>query len=543
MKKFLILTAFMICIMAAHPQAAVDSELNGKVIDWFRNGIGYEIFFSSFYDSDGNGIGDIKGVIEKLDYLNDGQPGGNDLGVDFIWFTPIFSSPTQHGYDIIDYYTINKRYGTLDDFRLLVKEANKRGIRIILDLVLNHCSEKHPFFIEAKNDKNSPKRKWFTFSDRDHKWRTWQDMTFTKIGENDYYWSTFGRSVPDWNAANPEVKKYLFDIAEFWLKEGASGFRLDAIRHLIEEQNGETAVTTNTESTLRWLNEFRKKVSSVRPEAVIIGEVWDTPENVAMYSDPVKGNITGGFNFTAEMALANIYKTSAEAYGRTLERTKSLLTKNGVDVIFTGNHDMMRLANSFTSDEERKAAARVFLLTPGTPFIYYGDELGIEAKAKGDVQYRTIMSWSPEPNAGYTTGTAKGIMSKDWEKRNVAAQIKDKKSIFNTYREMILLKKSIPEYGLGRYVYSHSNGNILNFFVKTPNHRYFVAINIAKSTEKLSLAGGEWVTALGLTKDSGITLKEFGNVKKPLEINFVPTSEGKIITSLKGYQVKIFEVR
>jgi glycosidase len=509
MKRSICLTLFLFFIPFSLMRSTSDYDWNGSDLDWFRSGIGYQIYVSSFCDSNGDGIGDLKGLTGKLDYLNDGRPGGNDLGISVIWLTPIFTSSSVHGYDTLDYFSIDPRFGTMDDFKTLVKEADRRGIKIILDLVLNHCSDRHPIFEEAK-EKDSPKRAWFTFSGKNKVWHTWRDTAFSKLGKNDYYWATFTRTMPDWNLANPEVTHYFYDIADFWLETGIGGFRLDAARHLIEEERGDTAETMNTSSTLKWLSAFRKHTYAVQPRSVVIAEIWDTPESVARYTDPAGGNITGGFNFEAQSALTRIREKGAEDYGSTLRTTSSLLRRPGTEIPFTSNHDMKRLANAFMSDDDRKAAARILLMSPGTPFIYYGDELGIESPSATDDAYRTAMSWNDGSSAGFGTRSPMNGLSKDKERLNVEAELKDPGSILNTYRETIALRASLPEYGLGEYVYLPSTREVLNFFVRTPHRRYFVAISISAAAQNLTVRDGDWRSGLYFTKDQMLTFTETG---------------------------------
>lgn len=488
-----------------------DYEWNGPALDWFRSGVGYQIYVPSFCDSDGDGIGDLNGIRSKLDYLNDGKPGGDDLGIDVIWLSPIFESSSLHGYDTIDYFAIHPKFGTMDGFTALVNDAKKRGIRIVLDLVLNHCSDRHPFFMDAKADKNSPKRSWFMFYKENRVWRTWRDTAFSRLGKNDYYWATFDRTMPDWNLSNPDVTAYMYGIADFWLDKGIGGFRLDAVRHLIEvpAQDG-SAQTMNTDATLAWLSAFRKHTSRTKPDSVLIGEIWESPETVVRYSDPAEGNITGGFNFGAQEALTKLFSEGADSYASVIERTASQLRTPGRDIPFTSNHDMMRLANAFDSDEQRKAAARVLLMTPGTPFIYYGDELGTEAPSASDAGYRTVMSWKNGPNAGFGTRTAANGLAPGYQTKNVEDELRDPASILNAYRETIALRRSLPEYGIGSFVYIPSEKELLVFAVRTPHRRYLAAVNLSAKPQTIRIAGTAWKKELDFAEDRTVTFREPG---------------------------------
>ncbi|OHD36422.1 MAG: hypothetical protein A2015_10375 [Spirochaetes bacterium GWF1_31_7] len=508
-----------------------NAEQSGAT-DWFKNGVGYEIFFRSFYDSNGDGIGDIKGLIEKLDYLNDGVPGGNDLDIDFIWLTPIFQSGSFHGYDVIDYYTINPRYGTMEDFDTLIVEADKRGIRIILDLVLNHCSHKHPYFLEAAGDKTSSKRDWFLFSETNKTWMTWKKTSWGKIAENDYFWGTFG--LPDWNAENPDTKAYLFDIARFWLAKGIGGFRLDAIKHLIEEEDNGKEKTINTAGTLSWLRDFSKMVKDINPEAVLIGEIWDSIESIAEYVNPEGANIDAAFNFGLRGTLFNIFGFGAKMYSKKVEYSQNALLSNDSSVVFSGNHDMQRLASEITTVDDLKAVAKMLFITPGIPFIYYGDEIRSlhSMGTSGDMLYRNAMAWSNAKNAGFTTAEkAKVLLSTEWEKRNVQNELSNKNSVLHTYIEMIQLRKSIPGFNNARWIEYSSTKDVASFFIETKTELYYCTLNISDKNQNVTI------------QESEIPVKD--GVKRSMYEEFYPKhkeNKWQKINGIKKIRVKSHEL-
>lgn len=513
--------------------------------EWANGAVGYQIFFKSFYDSDGDGIGDFNGITAKLDYLNDGKPGGDDLGVDFIWLTPIFKSGSFHGYDVKDYYTLEPKLGTMEDFQRLLDEAHKRGIKIIMDFVINHCSEKHPFFQDALNNKNSDKRDWFIFSDQPKTWPIWDNIPhdFTRGKNNDYYWGTFGRN-PDWNLKNSEVTAYFYDVAQFWMKKGVGGFRIDAARHLIEDEIDGKIVTMHTPATLKWLKDFTHFIQSSSPEALIIGEVWDEADKIGVYTDPATCGISATFNFPVRTALEELSKNGADTLGAVVADSKSYLHKNAIDIIFTGNHDIPRLATLIPDQEMLKMAAKIILLTPGTPMIYYGDELGMQgaANSSGDITYRPVFPWNNGPNAGFTAGPKAGaLLPANWEERNAESELKNKKSIVSTYRELIQLRKNLPDYAKGKFAGQDSTKEIYSFYVTGKSHDYFVAINVTAKSQKLVIDASKLYNVPGLIKGQIVKLEEV-NAKnmKPIEVT---ASEHKNLGTLKGYQAKIYEIK
>src|SRR5574342_674378 len=265
---------------------------------WWNDTVFYEIFVRSFYDSDGDGIGDFNGITAKLDYLNDGDPNTTtDLGVTGLWLMPIHPSPSYHGYDVTDYYAVNPQYGTMDDFKRLLAEAHKRGIRVIIDFVLNHTSDQHPWFA-ASRDPNSPYRDWYVWSKTDPGTGGW------RVAYSGFYYGSFGDTMPDLNYRNPAVAKQMEDVVRFWLKDvGVDGFRLDAAKYLIEEGT----VIQNSDSTHSWYRQFRSFYRNLDPQAMTVGEVWDISPTAASYAEGDQLDLT--FDFS----LAAAFLTSARA--------------------------------------------------------------------------------------------------------------------------------------------------------------------------------------------------------------------------------------
>ncbi|MGC9395263.1 MAG: alpha-amylase family glycosyl hydrolase [Anaerolineae bacterium] len=402
---------------------------------WWNDAVFYEIFVRSFYDSDGDGIGDINGLIEKLDYLNDGDPATtDDLGVTGIWLMPIMASPSYHGYDVTDYYTVNPEYGTNDDFERLMAEAHQRGIAIIIDLVLNHTSAQHPWFIEAQ-DPNSDRHDWYL-------WRETSGAGWHRLGSL-YYYGLFWDQMPDLNFENPEVTGEMLNITRFWLEEmGADGFRLDAIKHLIEE--GEQ--TENTVATLDWFKEFYAFYKGVDPNAFTVAEVWSPTHIVAQY--------TGGkVDVCFEFDLAEAMRASAFS-GRTsglLMAQENVIAAYppGQYATFLANHDQTRTRSTLMNDEQAKVAATLQFTFPGVPFIYYGEEIGMQG-AKPDENIRRPLQWTPE--GGFTTGTPWRGYYEDYATRNIAVQSTVPDSLLSHYRALIALRNNHAALRIGEWL-------------------------------------------------------------------------------------------
>jgi glycosidase len=401
---------------------------------WWNDTVFYQIFVRSFYDSDGDGIGDFNGIIEKLDYLNDGDPATTtDLGVTGLWLMPIHPSPTYHGYDVLDYYAVNPQYGTLDDFKRLLSEAHQRGIRVLIDWVPNHSSREHPWFRAAlKGDPNF--RDWYVWSPAEPT----PSSGWHRSVNGDYYYGHFWEGMPDLNYKNPAVGEEMKQVAEFWLKEvGVDGFRIDAIKYLVEEGS----VIENADATHRWLEEFRPFYQSLNPQALMVGEIWDGSVNVSNYTEGDELDL--GFNFDLARAwVLGAARGRAQQSQQILARDINLFRPLQFAVYLT-NHDQDRLMSVLGDDlAKAKVAAALLLTAPGVPFIYYGEEIGMLGK-KPDEDIRLPMQWSAEANAGFSA--ASGIWrpaNPDYPMKNVAAQSSNPDSLLSTYRSLIHLRNN-----------------------------------------------------------------------------------------------------
>ena len=394
---------------------------------WWNDTVFYEIFVRSFYDSNGDGVGDLKGITAKLDYLT-------ELGIKGIWLMPIHPSPSYHGYDVTDYRAVNPDYGTLDDFKQLLNEAHKRGIRVIIDFVLNHTSSEHPWFV-ASRDPKSDQRNWYVWSDTDPGYLGPWGQTVWHKDSSGYYFGIFWEGMPDLNYRTPAVTQEMHAVTRYWLSEiGVDGLRLDGARHLIENKT----VQINTKETHDWFGEFFKFYKSIKPDAMTVGEVWDGSINAAPYVQDNQMDLV--FNFD----MSSAYLTAVRnRYATVLNNEMARILKYypiGQYGSFLTNHDMDRVMNQFSNDTGKaKAAAALYLTMPGVPFIYYGEEIGMNG-AKPDEEIRTPMQWSSATNAGFSTHAPWEPVNGDYTAKNVAAQAKDTASLLTLYRKLVALR-------------------------------------------------------------------------------------------------------
>ena len=405
--------------------------------DWKRGAVCYEIFVRSFYDSDGDGIGDLNGLIEKLDYINDGSPDmRRDLGARCIWLMPVAASPSYHGYDVKNYYRVNPEYGTNEDFKRLVAEAHRRGIRVLVDMVLNHASNEHPYFKDALLNPSSPYRNWFRWAapKPESKGPWGQEAWHRSPVRDEYYYGVFWSGMPDLNYDHPAVREEAKKVASFWLEEmGADGFRLDAIPYLVEEGSR----LAGAPGTHAFLREYAAHVRRVAPNAYTVGEVWDSVGAMLPY---YPDQLDAHFAFAASDALVNAVRTGSakrllEPY---LQLQRALPAERWSP--FLRNHDQTRTMTELGGDVARaKMAVTILLTLPGLPYIYYGEEIGMTGN-KPDPRLRTPMHWTRGPAAGFTRGAAWEPLQPDSMTANVEAQDADPNSLLNLHRRLIHLR-------------------------------------------------------------------------------------------------------
>ncbi|WP_420640647.1 alpha-amylase family glycosyl hydrolase [Candidatus Leptofilum sp.] len=482
------------------PTATPDPfETGTNGFPWWNDLVFYEIFVRSFYDTDGDGIGDLNGVIEKLDYLNDGDPTTtDDLGVTGIWLMPITVSPSYHGYDVTDYFQVDPEYGTNEDFLRLMDEAHARGIRVIVDLVLNHTSTQHPWFIESQNP-DSEFRDWYIWAEENPGYRGPDGQVVWHNNPSGYYYGVFWSGMPDLNYENPNVTFAMFDAARFWLEDmNVDGFRLDAIKHMIEEGQGQQ----NTPSTHEWLQEFYRFYKAVEPNALTVGEAWTGTQQVVDYTgDEV--DIAFQF-FLAEDILNSANAGLASIYADTLREVYDSFPANQYATFIT-NHDQNRIMSQLDEDEGKvRVAAAILLTTPGVPFIYYGEEIGMTG-IKPDEDIRLPMQWdSNSPNVGFTEGTPWRPAAADFPERSVARQIDDPDSLLSLYRDLTHLRNEHEALRVGNWTLVEAGSpRLLTFLRQTENETVLVVINVNRNPVQaddynLDLALDGEVTAVSL---------------------------------------------
>jgi alpha-amylase len=406
-----------------------------------HTGVCYEVFVRSFADADGDGVGDLRGLISHLDYINDGNPhSSTDLGANCIWLMPIAKSVSYHGYDVTDYYHVDPRYGTDEDFRELIRAAHKRGIRIIVDFVPNHSSSDHPWFQSALNDPASPYRSWYRWSSvNPNQPGPWGQVAWHKSPVRDeYYYGVFWQGMPDLNYGTPAVVQEMKKVTAYWLKEmGVDGFRFDAIPYLVEE-GGQLKHTRGTHEVLRVLGDAIRRE---KPGSFTVGEMSDGSVDIlaSYYPD----QLDSYFAFDVASGTVEAARTGdATPYYRSVLETNRKLPAGRWSPFLT-NHDQPRTMTVLADMARARVAASAMLMLPGVAFVYYGEEIGMIGP-KPDEQIRTPMQWSSAAGAGFTTGTPWEAPQPDWVSKNVATQNGDPISLLNHYRRLIHLRNQHP---------------------------------------------------------------------------------------------------
>jgi glycosidase len=437
--------ALCLSLPALPAAAAAPPAPNAEGSDWARGAVFYEVFVRSFKDSNGDGKGDLPGLLAKLDYLNDGNPHSfGDLGVDALWLMPVFASPSYHGYDTTDYERVNPDYGTNEDLAKLLAAAHQRGMKVIVDLVMNHTSDQHPWFKDADSGPSAAKRDWYVWRADDPGWtQPWggSNPTWHKGKNGGYYYGVFWGGMPDLNFRNPAVEKEMFRLADLWLARGIDGFRLDATRHLVED--GPDQQQVDTPETHAFLKRLAAHVRAVNPRAVLVGENWtETPKIASYYGTPAAGGgeLPMSFDFPLAAALVEGAKTGqAGGIAAKLDEIARLYPPGAIDAPFLTNHDMIRVATQLGGDlGKEKSAAAVLLTLPGAPFLYYGEELGMRnGPGTNDEQKRNPMPWDGTEKGGFTTGAPWYGFAPGKETANVAAETAAPDSLLSHYRFLI----------------------------------------------------------------------------------------------------------
>ena len=512
--------------------------------NWWKEAVAYQVYPRSFNDSNGDGIGDLPGLIEKLDYLE-------NLGIDVIWLSPMYPSPNDdNGYDISDYKGIMSEFGTMDDFDQLLSSIHQRGMKLILDLVVNHTSDEHPWFIESKSSKASAKRDWYIWADpkpdgsEPNNWEsifngsTWEFDESTK----QYYFHLFSKKQPDLNWENPDVRQAVFDMMNWWFEKGIDGFRVDAITHI--KKNFEAGdlpipdgkkfapafdVDMNQPGIQEWLQEMKDKSLS-RYDIMTVGEANGVTPNDA---EEWVGEEKGKFNMIFQFEHLGLWSTGdtkfdVKSYKQVLNRWQKQLENVGWNALFIENHDQPRRVSTWGDDknywyESATSHATAYFLQQGTPFIYQGQEIGmtnypfesiesfndvavkteyqIVKKEGGDVNQlldkykmenrdnaRTPMQWNNSINAGFTTGKPWFHVNPNYTEINVKQQLNDKFSILSYYKALIQLKKSDLIYTYGKFnMVDAENEHVFAYTRSFKNNTVLIVANLTNEVSELNL--------------------------------------------------------
>jgi len=450
-------------------------------VDWWKTAVFYQIFVRSFYDSDGDGIGDFRGLVQKLDYLNDGNPKTeNDLGINALWLMPIHPSPSYHGYDVTDYYQVNPDYGTLDDFKDLIDAAHQRGMRVIIDLVINHTSTRHPWFQQAL-DPQSPYHDYYIWQDENPGYTGPEGQkVWHRAANGKYYYALFWDQMPDLNLENPAVTQEIYQIARFWLEEaGVDGFRIDAAKHLIEQGNDQE----NTDSTHQWFADFYRYYKSINPQAITVGEVWSNSFEAVRYLRNQEMDVVFNFDL-ARSILSNVNNRNATSLNNTLTFETRLFPPGSMG-IFLSNHDQDRVMTVLMQDESKaRIAAAVYLTSPGVPFVYYGEEIGLTGQ--GDHRnIRTPMHWSAESKAGFTSGTPWLFPKPDYAEKNVQYQLQDSSSLLRFYMNLLRIRSQSEGLQSGQfYPVACSSAAVLSYARVSQNEQVLVILNLSNQPQE-----------------------------------------------------------
>ena len=491
---------------------------------WWKNAVVYQIYPKSFQDSNGDGIGDIQGIISRLDYLE-------ELGIDAVWISPMYCSPQDdNGYDISDYQDIDPMFGSLDDMEELIAKAREKNIRIIMDLVLNHTSDEHRWFQEAKKSKDNPYHDYYVWRDGEEGVYP-NDMKATFGGPawewvpelGQYYFHQFSVKQPDLNWENPEVRREIYDMILWWMDKGAGGFRLDVIDQIAKEPDQK--ITNNGPRLHEFLQEMSRETFQ-KGDLITVGEAWGAdPEIAKLYSNPDGSEFSMVFQFEHMVMDQQEGKEKWDLAPLPFVKLKKCLAKwqtelcgKGWNSLFLDNHDLPRIVSRWGDDgkyrkESAKMLATILHGMQGTPYVYQGEELGmtnvkfpdissyedietlnmyrerLEAGydkedimrsiyAKSRDNARTPMQWSGDENAGFTTGTPWIALNPNYKEINADSERRDPDSVYNFYRKLIRLRKEYPVFIDGKFELLLPEDEQIFAYTRTDGeHQILVAAN------------------------------------------------------------------
>lgn len=523
---------------------------------WWNRGIVYQIYPRSFMDSNGDGIGDLPGIRSRLDYLS-------ELGVGALWISPIYPSPmADFGYDVSDYTGVDPIFGTLADFDLLLEEAHRRDLRVILDFVPNHTSDQHPWFRESRQSRNNPKRDWYLWRDPapgggpPNNWLSNFGGGGWELDERtgQYYYHAFLKEQPDLNWRNPEVRVAMFDVLRFWMKRGVDGFRVDVLWHLIKDDEfrdnppnplfklGEPPYhafaplySTDRPEVQDVVNELRRVVDEFE-DRVLIGEIYLPIERLVTYYGVDLRGAHLPFNFQLIHAAWN-----ARGIARLIDDYEAALPAGGWPNWVLGNHDKPRIASRIGVAQAR-VAAMLLLTLRGTPTMYYGDELGISdvpiapewvqdpyeknvpGSGLGRDPCRTPMQWDRSKNAGFTTAKYPWLpVADDYQVVNVETETSEPDSMLTLYRRLIALRRSESALSVGTYKSAAMTGDLVAYLREHEGRRFMIALNLGSNPHAVDFPASDEHARIVLSTD-------LDRVDEPVrgEINLRP-DEGVVV--------------
>jgi alpha-glucosidase len=495
------------------------------MVKWWQRGVIYQIYPRSFQDSDGDGVGDLDGIRQRLDYCV-------RLGVDALWLSPVYPSPmADFGYDVSDYTGIHPLFGSLERFDKLLGEIKDRGLRLILDYVPNHTSDQHPWFRESRSSRDNPRRDWYLWRDPapgggpPNNWLSnFGGSAWTRDERTgQYYYHAFLASQPDLNWRNPDVRAAMHDVLRFWLRRGVDGFRVDVLWHLIKDaefrdnppnpqyspgmppHHSQVPLYTTDRPEVQQIVAGLRKVVDEFDDRVLIGEIYLPVERLVAYYGADLGGVHLPFNFQLLQSVWN-----ARGIAALIDQYERALPQGGWPNWVLGNHDNPRIASRVGLPQAR-VAAMLLLTLRGTPTMYYGDELGMvnvpiprekvqdpyERKVPGigvgRDPCRTPMQWDGSRNAGFTSGTPWLPLSDDYPAVNVKEEEADPHSILTLYHRLLELRRRHAALAIGSYEPVAMTGDLLAYIRRTPDEGFLVALNLGDEPFELSL------DSLGLT--------------------------------------------
>jgi alpha-glucosidase len=515
---------------------------------WWQKEIVYQIYPRSYKDSNGDGVGDLAGIIEKLDHIE-------NLGVKVIWLSPIFPSPmADFGYDVSDYTGIHELFGTMEDFDRLLEEVHKRGMKLLLDFVPNHSSYKHEWFEESRSSKDNPKRDWYIWKDPAPDGgppTNWLSVFGGSAWEYDnttgqYYYHAFLKEQPDLNWRNPEVQEAMMDILRFWLDKGVDGFRVDVMWHMIKDKDfrnnppnpdydeddsqydRQLQVYTTDQKEVHNIVKMIRKVIDEYDERLLIGEIYLPIEKLVTYYGQDNDEAHLPFNFQLVTLPWNARKIETA-----INKYEGALPPEGWPNWVLGNHDKSRIATR-VGKQQARVAAMLLLTLRGTPTMYYGDEIGMEdvvipkdqiqdpqaqtIPGKGRDPERTPMQWDDSTNAGFSPAKPWLPLMDNYKEVNVKRQERDDDSILKYYRELIQMRQGEDALQIGDHLPVYTEGNLLAYIRAGDKRKILIVLNLGKEEENFEpdmdgkiLRGEIFMTTAGPGEDrkfeKKITLK------------------------------------